>query len=137
MLVDIARLSEDRELALRETWDPADKDLNAPGMDFDGPLEVAAFLKRDSGLVKARIALSGRVTFTCGRCLAVFGQPWGREFTLAYPLDEVDRSFEIDADIREEMILNYPVIILCGEGCRGLCLRCGVNLNKEKCLCKS
>lgn len=38
-------------------------------------------------------------------------------------------------DIRESILLALPDIPVCEEGCKGLCVSCGVNLNKEKCAC--
>lgn len=38
--------------------------------------------------------------------------------------------------IEEEIILFLPSKILCSEDCKGLCPKCGRNLNVEKCSCK-
>jgi uncharacterized protein len=37
--------------------------------------------------------------------------------------------------IREQMILALPTRPLCQEDCRGLCPRCGANLNERDCGC--
>ena len=37
--------------------------------------------------------------------------------------------------ITEQIHLSLPVKPLCEENCRGLCSRCGVDLNKETCSC--
>jgi uncharacterized protein len=52
------------------------------------------------------------------------------EFTL-YDGDEVDLS----PLIREQALLAYSTRPLCREECRGLCSRCGVNLNEGSCAC--
>ena len=46
-------------------------------------------------------------------------------------LEEVD----IRDNIREEVILDYPLKPLCKADCRGICPGCGVNLNIEECKC--
>jgi len=46
--------------------------------------------------------------------------------------DEVD----FDEMILENLRLNLPIKILCKEGCLGVCLMCGKNLNREICDCK-
>jgi uncharacterized protein len=38
--------------------------------------------------------------------------------------------------VREEMILAAPEFPLCREECRGLCPRCGANLNQGPCNCR-
>lgn len=44
---------------------------------------------------------------------------------------------EIDMAPRtwEEIVLNLPSKFVCRQDCRGLCPRCGVNLNRERCDC--
>ena len=37
--------------------------------------------------------------------------------------------------IRELLILQLPMRMLCSEGCKGLCVKCGENLNESKCTC--
>jgi len=48
-----------------------------------------------------------------------------------YDGDEVDLS----PLIREEVLLALPTRPLCREDCRGLCPRCGTNLNQDECRC--
>jgi uncharacterized protein len=37
--------------------------------------------------------------------------------------------------IRETIVVNEPMVVLCNESCRGLCPVCGVNWNRETCNC--
>jgi uncharacterized protein len=37
--------------------------------------------------------------------------------------------------VHEQIILALPTRPLCGEACRGLCPRCGANLNAAPCGC--
>jgi uncharacterized protein len=53
------------------------------------------------------------------------------EFSL-YEGDEIDLS----PLIREQLLLSLPTRPLCREDCRGLCARCGINLNRATCGCK-
>lgn len=54
------------------------------------------------------------------------------EFSL-YDGDEVD----LTPLIREQLFLALPTRPLCREDCRGLCPRCGANLNVRECGCRS
>jgi len=45
-------------------------------------------------------------------------------------------TVDLEALVREQIILLAPLKPLCSEGCRGLCPTCGVNLNQETCSCK-
>jgi uncharacterized protein len=48
---------------------------------------------------------------------------------------ETDK-IELDEDIRDYSILAIPMKKLCSEDCKGLCPRCGKNLNEGPCDCK-
>jgi DUF177 domain-containing protein len=38
--------------------------------------------------------------------------------------------------MREQFYLSLPMKPLCRSDCRGLCVVCGTNLNREPCSCK-
>lgn len=46
---------------------------------------------------------------------------------------------EIDVGdiIVEQAVLDQPMISLCQKDCKGLCPRCGINLNEKKCECST
>jgi uncharacterized protein len=46
-----------------------------------------------------------------------------------------DREISLDRHIYENLIASMPMRILCREDCKGLCPRCGTNLNIETCHC--
>jgi uncharacterized protein len=39
-------------------------------------------------------------------------------------------------DVRQTVLLSFPLKNVCREDCRGLCSRCGKNLNEGPCDCK-
>ena len=44
-------------------------------------------------------------------------------------------KLDLDAPICDEILLSFPMRILCSEDCRGLCAGCGADLNREACRC--
>ncbi len=42
---------------------------------------------------------------------------------------------DLSRSIRDQILLEVPVVPRCREDCRGLCPQCGVNLNRETCSC--
>ena len=44
-------------------------------------------------------------------------------------------NLDVDQFVRSELLLNLPMKVLCREDCRGICNRCGANLNYETCGC--
>ena len=37
--------------------------------------------------------------------------------------------------VRNELLINWPIRVLCREDCKGICSRCGANLNQGSCDC--
>ena len=48
-----------------------------------------------------------------------------------------DDRLDLSGLLRESVLLNLPIQPLCRAECRGLCPRCGVNLNDTSCQCRS
>lgn len=47
-----------------------------------------------------------------------------------------DNVLDLNDYIYQEIQLYLPQKMLCSDDCKGLCHRCGKNLNKEKCSCE-
>jgi uncharacterized protein len=99
-------------------------------------------------------SLHGQVIGTCARCLEDYAFALDHPFVFvltpraaagAEPArlsqDDLALSYyegeEIDLTplVHEQIILALPTRPLCGEACRGLCPRCGANLNAGACGC--
>ena len=48
-----------------------------------------------------------------------------------------NKELDLDSLVSEEVMLELPSKLLCKEDCKGLCPKCGTNLNVKKCDCKS
>ncbi|MBI3087503.1 MAG: DUF177 domain-containing protein [Candidatus Omnitrophica bacterium] len=119
---------------LREetTYDPALLDLKRRDLQLQEPIALSAFITKaeDELVVQADIAC--RLHLSCARCLGAFDSPLRTSAMLTYhvrPTDVVD----ITEDLRQEIILAYPMIPLCRRTCKGLCPACGQNLNLQAC----
>ena len=46
-------------------------------------------------------------------------------------------GYNLDADqlVDNELVMNLPMRVLCKEDCKGICNKCGTNLNIETCDC--
>ena len=45
-------------------------------------------------------------------------------------------NLDIDKLIYGEILVNWPMKVLCREDCKGICKVCGMNLNKGNCDCQ-
>ncbi len=54
-------------------------------------------------------------------------------------LDETDfvigYNLDVDKLIYSEILVNWPMKTLCREDCKGICRKCGANLNHGECGC--
>lgn len=54
-------------------------------------------------------------------------------------LDDIDyirgTSFDVEKFAYGEILVNLPMKVLCSENCKGICNRCGTNLNHGNCGC--
>jgi len=88
------------------------------------------------------------VTLACRRCLAPVHRPVGADIGLLFTEDQSaaddpsvvvitprSRTLDLAPALREELIFAVPEFVLCREDCRGLCPRCGADLNQGPCGC--
>lgn len=70
----------------------------------------------------------------CDRCLDKVDISIQIEVEEEYLTTQTD-AVDTDEIVIEEIMLKWPMKILCNENCKGLCLKCGLNLNKGSCEC--
>ena len=128
-------MREDESLSLDEEIQPKDLDIDIGIMHFSQPLSVHAEAYKSENDLTVQVRVSGEKSFACSSCLENFNNLFEKEMTLHYDIKGLD-SVSIDRDVREEMILEHPIRVLCRPDCRGLCPQCGTNLNQEPCHCK-
>ena len=101
----------------------------------DVQYELYAQLVSDELVVRGTLLLG--LDLKCARCSEFFSTTVAdSDFLRAYPASKDTESVDITADMREDLLLHIPAFPVCGEGCRGLCAQCGVDLNKSPCDCE-
>ena len=100
--------------------------------------------------VQVEAEIDVTLNIPCGRCLedvrTQLKIQTSREVNLSgtvseeeAALDEVDfmdgTDFDVERFAHGEILVNLPMKVLCGENCRGICNRCGTNLNHGSCGC--
>ena len=104
---------------------------------FVAPLDVQAKVNRVSDTVLAKTKVRGKYRSACARCLAEIERDWNGNFLFDFSVDKQTKAVELDEDIRQEVLLNLPPRVLCKEDCKGICPKCGADLNSEPCKCKA
>ena len=113
-------------------YDPKALDLERPDVRLDEPVVLSSFISKADQELVVQAEIRGMLRLSCARCLESFQCPLKTQTILSYhvaPTDVVD----ITEDVRQEIILAYPMIPLCRPGCKGLCATCGQDLNVESC----
>lgn len=135
MKIPLNQFKEGRSLVLKEKIAPADFDLDIGIMKFPEPIDLSIEAwKTDDTDLTVEAHVEGKHAFTCSRCLEEVNNPFEKEFTLHYDIKGLE-SVTIDQDVRDELILEHPIRVLCRQDCRGLCAGCGANLNFQQCRC--
>lgn len=124
-------------LTLTEELNPRQEDLETEIIKFPGPLRVRADITRITNAVTVNLSVTGRMKANCSRCLEEFDSEFKKDFVLNFQASKLEPVIDLGDQIREEIILDYPVKPLCKTDCKGLCLKCGKNLNQGGCSCGS
>jgi uncharacterized protein len=105
--------------------------------------------------IRLRAAYKGDFELLCARCVEPVATALSGNFDLifrpqaadaesgerAITLDETEIGYYEESGllledvVREQVLLSLPSRTLCKEDCKGLCPRCGQNLNTASCAC--
>lgn len=108
------------------------------------PVRVEILLESVVEGILASGPLSGRMAYRCARCLKDFSDGFRVEvrelFAHGVATDDDEypiREGHIDLEpmVRDAVLLSIPFSPLCRSDCRGLCPRCGEDLNLGECTC--
>ena len=135
MKVLLSQVQGDDGLLVEDDIDPKDLDLDIGVMQFPEPLHVSAKAWKDKNDLTVEVHVEGQRRFTCSLCLEEFNNLFEKDFTLHYDVKGLEAVI-LDPELRDEIIIDHPIRIVCRESCRGLCLFCGADLNHEKCDCR-
>lgn len=134
---------------------PFETTLDLHDMQFGGccpvtePVRAVGRVRNTAGVLE----LTGKVSTTlhgvCDRCASAFSRDVEYDFeailTAETQIDDfenpwvfelTDDQADLDDIVNTAFVLNMDSKLLCREDCKGLCCRCGANLNNGSCSCK-
>lgn len=136
MKIDLTQLIDGEQITLHESQAPEAIDLEVEGIKIISPIEIEAEVVKIQDTLDVKAALKSKALMQCSRCLTETEVLIRKELRLDYSISKQDTIIDITDDIRQEIILEYPLKPLCAPLCKGLCLSCGKNLNEGPCNCK-
>ena len=99
-------------------------------------------------MIKGSACISAEIP--CDRCLITVSEELDLQFAKRVDLDaddedrtELDETnyidgyyLDVDQLLYNEILIGWPMKVLCCEDCKGICSSCGQNLNKGACDCE-
>lgn len=152
---EIKKMPIDYSFPIDEAPDPDSGmeaiDTKIEGVAFEGQVRVKGEIVNMGGYMRLTAAAGVDYEAECARCLS----PLKRSFEVSVertivsqgtlentPYDEADEylvmsesAIDPDQTIIEELMMEFPTRELCDESCKGLCPKCGKNLNEGDCGC--
>ena len=129
---------------------PFECELETEGLAFDSVKEYKAKpiakgrVYNEAGILTLEGTLCADLTCICDRCGTEFDSVKVQELNAMISDGECDdpEAFVLDGDeldlseaLATLFILDMETKFLCSEDCKGLCSRCGANLNLGPCAC--
>ena len=113
------------------------------------PVQISGMVRNTAGVLVMTGNISTTIHGICDRCAAAFDQDIlipvdvvlvtelsneENEDETVFPLE--GDSADLEEIVRTIFVLNLDSKLLCKSDCKGLCCRCGKNLNFESCICE-
>lgn len=116
------------------------------GFCFIGPVVLKGAVKNRAGIVTLNMNAAFTLDAECDRCLGRFERDFSFDFEHIlvrsisgydnddYVITEND-EFAPEELALSDVLLQMPTKLLCREDCKGLCPKCGADLNISDCSC--
>lgn len=155
MILDLIQI-EDADHRFSVDLVPEEIVLEEDAARLKRPVRFAGSVRKGIAQVDVTGEIKGEIEIDCTRCLRPTDTELDVGFTAVYVTPENYteekeselRATDLDVAIfegdkidladlaREQIVLNLPTRFLCSEDCKGLCPKCGANLNTDACDCE-
>lgn len=153
MIIDLKSIEHETEID--SVLGAEEIDLKPETVRIVSDVVIKTVVKKSDHKVDAEGRLQTDVEADCDRCLEPTKRTLNIEFHLAFvtpehfPADKdteisgedldvdilKDDSLDLNEIVREQILLNLPQQVFCKVDCKGLCAKCGANLNLIDCNC--
>jgi DUF177 domain-containing protein len=140
----LGKPGEYRDITIREPLEGVQSALGRMTADrIHAPLRLESVM--EGILVTGRVEAAS--SLQCARCLIEFPSSLHAEVCELYVVPaavgaDVDDTYKVagaevnlEPMLRDALTLALPLRPLCREGCKGICARCGADLNSASCAC--
>ena len=147
MKVDVSNITKINGASLKIAFNGVVQGLDvvADEVAFTRPSAFEGVLENQGGTLKLEGMLNSVYTVKCYRCLKDLNRNMNLEIKedfLSPKADNTDEAYtyqnnsiDLDRVLKDNIILNLPMKVLCSEECKGFCGDCGADLNVISCNC--
>lgn len=147
MVLDLKRIFVNENSSL-----PIEYALDMSNVEFSGvyplkkPVKISGTVTNKASLTVLSAVITFEYSAPCDRC----GTETAREYTVKIDkslapsiegeesdsiLPVPDMKLDLDELVYSEVVVSVPMKHLCKEDCKGICEKCGKNLNEGECGC--
>ncbi len=115
-------------------------------LNFETPLKITGRIYNIGGTLEISAQITGEYTTVCSRCGIDISGGFSAELfeSVDDELSDIDEEcitvsgnvIDISGSIDACIFGSLPMQPLCKEDCKGLCHKCGTDLNKNECNCE-
>lgn len=135
MILKFADYKDGIPKSVEMSYDPKILDLDFVDSHFIQPIALTGTVEKNQQTATFQGELTSQIEQVCARCLDKIQNYVKAPFDLSYDISGRE-TIDTTNDMRDILILSHPERFLCRTDCKGICARCGVNLNRETCHCK-
>ncbi|MBR5439002.1 MAG: DUF177 domain-containing protein [Clostridia bacterium] len=111
---------------------------------IDGPISVSVTVELHDSSVYVDGTVSCTIVGRCARCVEQAVYEFSTDLSVRYVLNNPEENdylykrgiVDLTDAVNEKIVTDAPTVIYCKDNCKGLCPKCGCNLNLEDCNCK-
>ena len=156
MIIDVSSILKEfgGKISFDDKVEISDLNFGGGNYRFSEPLSVKGGVSNTGGALSLKADVSGVMTTQCARCMKDIDI--SVEFTISETLMKSDdgdgrngtvpededvivfegNTISLDEIIENNFITNLSPRYLCREDCKGLCPKCGADLNEGDCGCE-
>ena len=147
MIIDLKNVFVNDNSSLPIEFELAMSSVDLRGVfPLKSPVKISGIISNRASIVVLKASISYTYTSPCDRCgietseeisvniqkaLAASIEGEESDSIIIVP----DMKLDLDEFIYSEVVLSLPTKHLCSDNCKGICFKCGKNLNEGKCGC--
>ncbi len=148
-----------RLASLHDGENPVAEELDAESLGLDpamysAPVKVTGQIDNLGSMLNVDVHISAVAKAVCDRCAIEFERPCETEMRVHILFRKAEDEEEAEAEglvfagknpaevdlsqeVLDAILLEWPMLVYCKEDCKGLCFRCGADLNEGPCTCNT